>query len=159
IQDQIRFAIQSAAVILFVVDIHQEIMPLDQEVAELLRGRNDRVILVANKADTVGHEPVAGVFARLGFGEPPCVSALHARGTRTLLSEIAERVSRISETPSAPVMKLAIVGRQNVGKSTFINGLAQAPRVIVSETPGTTRDAIDVRFELDGRTILAIDTA
>src|SRR5262249_3184961 len=76
-----------------------------------------------------------------------------------LLGEIVRRLGQEAGRPPEPVMKLAIVGRQNVGKSTFINGLAQAPRVIVSETPGTTRDAIDVRFELDGRTILAIDTA
>ncbi len=159
IEQQIKMAIEMASLILFVVDVQQEITPLDREVAELLRGKNDRVLLIANKTDTPRLESAAGVLQRLGFGEPMCVSALHARETRSLLDEIVRRLDREAGPPPEPVMKLAIVGRQNVGKSTFINGLAQAPRVIVSEVPGTTRDAIDVRFELDGKTFLAIDTA
>ncbi len=160
IQEQIKLAIRDAKLILFVVDVHEEITPLDREVAGLLRGKNDRVIVVANKADMTAHDRLAGVLTRLGFGEARCVSALHSRNTRVLISEIVERIGEDDdERPDDPVMRLAIVGRQNVGKSTFINGLAQAPRVIVSEVPGTTRDAIDVRFEMDGRTFMAIDTA
>lgn len=159
IQQQIELAIREAQLILFVVDVHEEMTPLDREVANLLRGKNERVILVANKADMAAHDRLAGVLERLGFGEARCVSALHGRNTRLLMTEVVERLGKVETRPDDPVMKLAIVGRQNVGKSTFINGLAQAPRVIVSEVPGTTRDAIDVRFEMDGRTFLAIDTA
>lgn len=159
IEAQIRLAIDGASLILFVVDVQGDITPLDQRVAEMLRGRNDRVMLIVNKADTIRHESAAGVFARLGFGEPHPVSALHGRGTKGLLELIVGRIGRDRSPPDEPVMKLAIVGRQNVGKSTFINSLAQQPRVIVSEVPGTTRDSIDVRFEIDGREFLAIDTA
>ncbi|MFO0974656.1 MAG: ribosome biogenesis GTPase Der [Phycisphaerae bacterium] len=159
IERQIGLAVESASLILFVVDLHAEITPLDQAVARLLRGRNERVWLIANKTDTPQHESGAALFARLGFGPPRAVSALHARGIKQLLSDLAERLGKAAELPGEPVLKIAILGRQNVGKSSFINGLAQAPRVIVSEIPGTTRDSIDVRFEMDGRTLMAIDTA
>lgn len=160
IEQQINLAITSADLILFVVDLHADIAPLDRAVADLLRGRNDRVWLLVNKSDTARHDSAAEVFTRLGFGEPRAVSALHARGIRQLLSDLAAHVRELgNDAPGEPLMKLAIVGRQNVGKSTFINSLAQQPRVIVSEVPGTTRDSIDVRFEIDGRELLAIDTA
>lgn len=159
VEQQIRYAVESASLVLFVVDLQAELTRLDQQVAEFLRPRTDHVLLVANKADTLQHEREAGRLIRLGFGDPRCVSALHGRETRSLLEEIAARVGVRGAAPNDPVLKLAIVGRQNVGKSTFINGLARAPRVIVSETPGTTRDAIDVRIEHQGRTLLLIDTA
>lgn len=159
VEAQIGYAVQSAAIILFVVDIHDEITPLDQEVARLLRQRADAVMVVANKADVSQHESAAGGLVRLGYGEALCVSALHGRGLGALKETIVERIGRSKAPPAEPVMKLAIVGRQNVGKSTFINGLAEEERVIVSEVPGTTRDSIDVRFVRDGRTFLAIDTA
>jgi GTP-binding protein len=160
VEEQIRLAIADASLILFVVDVQEEVTPLDREVAELLRGVRVPVQLVANKADIEQHEHRAGVLVRLGFGEPLCVSALHARHRRDLLEAILQRIG--DEAPREipePVMKVALVGRRNVGKSTFINALAGEERVIVSEVPGTTRDSIDVRFEVDGRTFMAIDTA
>ncbi|RIK68589.1 MAG: ribosome biogenesis GTPase Der [Planctomycetota bacterium] len=160
VEQQIHFALSAADLVLFVVDIQQEITPLDQEVAELLRGVRKPVQLVANKADTERHKYAAGVLTALGFGEPICVAALHARGRRDLLELIVRRLGEgVGEDMPDPVMKVALVGRRNVGKSTFINELAGQERVIVSEVPGTTRDSIDVRFELDGRTFMAIDTA
>lgn len=160
VEQQIQFAISGASLILFVVDIREEITPLDQEVAQLLRGVEVPVQLVANKADVDQHTTTAGIFTALGFGEPICISALHGRGRREMLELVVKRLGDTAplEAPD-PVMKITLVGRRNVGKSTFINALAGQERVIVSEVPGTTRDSVDVRFEMDGRTFMAIDTA
>ncbi len=160
VEQQIRFAIAGASVILFVVDVREEITPLDQEVARLLRGVSAPVQLVANKADAPQHEDQAGTLAALGFGAPICVSALHGRRRRELLERVVAMLGEEAHTEAPdPVMKVTLVGRRNVGKSTFINTLAGQERVIVSEVPGTTRDAVDVRFQIDGRELLAIDTA
>lgn len=159
VERQIGFAIQRAALILFVVDVRAGIVPLDMDVAKLLRPHADRVILVANKVDDIGKEPEAAEFLRLGYGEPLMVSALHNSGRSELLETIVERVGKGSEAPADPIMHVAVIGRQNTGKSTFINALAGEEHVIVSEVPGTTRDAVDLRFEQAGRTFVAIDTA
>lgn len=160
VEDQIRYAIAGASLILFVVDLMEEITPLDEEVARLLRGINPPVQLVANKADSSIQEQQAGTLVSLGFGDPVNISALHGHHRRVLLERILELLGDevASEAPD-PVMKVALVGRRNVGKSTFINSLAGRERVIVSEVPGTTRDSVDVRFERAGRTFVAIDTA
>jgi GTP-binding protein len=161
VEHQIRLAIESAAVIVFVVDVRDGIVPLDQEVADRLRSVQKPVLLVANKADTefLGHQ--AGEFYKLGYGQPLVVSAEQKLGKAELLEAIRAKLPPESDEvpPTEVALKLAIVGRRNVGKSTFINSLAEAERVIVSEVPGTTRDSIDVRFERDGKTFLAIDTA
>jgi len=160
VEGQIRQAIASANLILFVVDLLAEITPLDQTVADLLRSVDVPVQLVANKADTDQQENYAGTFEALGFGTPLCVSALHGHHRRDLLDTILERLGPDADNePPRTVMKVALVGRRNVGKSTFINALAGDERVIVSEVPGTTRDAVDVRFAIDGREFIAIDTA
>ncbi len=160
VEQQIRYAIATASLILFVVDIRQEVTPLDQEVAQLLRTVDVPVRVVANKADADQHDQHVGVFASLGFGEPICVSALHARNRYALLELIEDAIGESAwEVAANAVMKVALAGRRNVGKSTFVNALAGQERVIVSEVPGTTRDSIDVRFEVDGRAFLAIDTA
>jgi GTP-binding protein len=163
VEKQIRLAIDQASVILFVVDVRAGLVPLDAEVAERLRSVDKPVLLVANKCDTPELEPHAAEFHRLGFGEPLKVSAHQGRGRQELFRQILERLpaAQGADVPrSAEVaMKLAIVGRRNTGKSTFINCLAQSERMIVSEVPGTTRDSVDVRFERDGKAFLAIDTA
>lgn len=160
VEGQIDLAIAKADLILFVVDIREGIVPLDQKVAELLRKRKGRVRLVANKADGAALEHQAHEFVRLGFGEPICVSALHSRNRMGLQEHIVAETSHIDAIkPEESVMTFAVVGKQNVGKSTFINCLTGEERVIVSEVAGTTRDAVDVRFEKDGRTFVAIDTA
>jgi GTPase len=160
VEDQIHYAIACADAIVFVVDIREGITPLDQKVGELLRHTGKPVILVANKTDDQIHEREAGALIRLGFGEPLCVSALHARGREALLARILETLGPgAEERPTAPQMKLAIVGKRNAGKSTLVNALAGEERMIVSEIPGTTRDAVDVHFEKDGRQFIAIDTA
>lgn len=160
IESQINLAIERSHLVLFLVDVQASITPLDRQIAELLRKRNLPVLLAANKADTPREEEQAGEFFKLGFDEPICVSALHGRGLKELWKRIQDEISHIEIVrPAEAVMKLAVVGRRNVGKSTFINSLAGEERMIVSEVPGTTRDAVDVRFERDGRCFVAIDTA
>jgi GTP-binding protein len=162
VEKQIQTAIEAAHVLLFVVDARAGVMPLDEEVAQRLRGVGKPVILVANKCDTPELEPHALDFYRLGHDPVVPVSAQQNRGRGRLLALIDERLPREvpGEAPPAEVaMKLAIVGRRNTGKSTFINCLAQSERMIVSEVPGTTRDSVDVHFERDGKTFIAIDTA
>jgi len=161
IERQIEFAIEQAHLILFVVDVRNGLTALDQQVAKRLRYVNKPIICVANKCDEPNFDAQANEFYKLGRGKLVCVSALQNRNKPELLRMIVERMPADLEVERPPQaeMKLAIVGRRNVGKSTFINALAQAERVIVSEVPGTTRDAVDVRFQLDGKTFIAIDTA
>jgi GTP-binding protein len=163
IEDQINTAIDSAAVILFVVDTREGMLPLDQDVARRLRLVNKPILLLANKTDDERMDPQAEEFYRLGTGKPIKISTLQNRNRAYLLNTIVSKLppaleSEAAEGAEVPEMKVAIVGRRNVGKSTFINTLAGAPRMIVSEIPGTTRDSVDVRFELDGKPFIAIDT-
>jgi len=160
VESQINIAISQADVVMFVVDVREGILPLDRRVAELLRKRNLKVILVANKADAPKLDDMAGEFYSLGYGEPICVSALHGRNRGELVERVLQELKGLDTTePKEEVMKIAVVGKRNVGKSTFINSLVGQERMIVSEVPGTTRDAVDVRFEQDGRSFIAIDTA
>ncbi|MCA9229512.1 MAG: ribosome biogenesis GTPase Der [Planctomycetales bacterium] len=163
IEDQIQTAIDSAAVILLVVDIRDGLVPLDEEVAQRLRHLDIPVICIANKADVASFDHQAADFYRLGRGKIIPVSTTQNRNRAVLLNMILERLppqeTDEQATASAePEMRVAIVGRRNVGKSTFCNTLAEAERMIVSEVPGTTRDSVDIRFELDGKGFVAIDT-
>jgi GTP-binding protein len=161
VERQIETAIDQAHVLLFVVDVRDGLAPLDDEVARRLRYVTKPVLCVANKCDTPELEPQAAEFYKLGRGKLVCVSTLQNRGKKELLELIQERLPPPDElAPNLDVaMKLAIVGRRNTGKSTFINSLAHSERMIVSEVPGTTRDSVDVRFESDGKVFVAIDTA
>jgi GTP-binding protein len=160
VETQIQFAVASATLVLFIVDAHEGVTPLDRRVAELLRRQKVEVILVANKVDTPQDALLIAELNGLGFGEPIPISALHLRGRSELLEAVLDRIRPLAgERPPDPALKLAIVGKRNAGKSTFINCLAGEERVIVSEVPGTTRDSIDVRFEKDGQVYVAIDTA
>jgi GTP-binding protein len=157
---QIDTAINEAALVLLVVDIRDELMPLDEEVARRLRYLKTPVILVMNKADYPGLDQRGGEFYKLGRGKPIPVSTQQNRNRKALLKLIEENLPEADAgKPAEAAMKLAVVGRPNTGKSTFINTLANAERMIVSERPGTTRDSVDVQFELDGLPFLAIDTA
>jgi len=159
IEQQILRAIELADLVLFMVDIRDGVVPLDEKIAQLLRKNNLDVIGVANKADTAKMFPAAGEFSRLGFGEFLCISAKNNLNKAVLLDMVFDKLAHVeSSRPAEPVMKLAIVGKRNAGKSTLVNAIVGSERVIVSETPGTTRDAIDVRFEKDGKTIVVIDT-
>ncbi|HUR53575.1 MAG TPA: ribosome biogenesis GTPase Der, partial [Gemmataceae bacterium] len=161
VERQIQVAIDAAAVVVFVVDVRDGVVPLDEEVARRLRAIEKPVVFVANKADTEKIGQLAGEFFRLGYGGPVSVSADQKLGKNELFDAIVAKLPPdTGELPPADAaIMLAIVGRRNVGKSTFINALAESERVIVSEVPGTTRDSIDVRFERDGKTFIAIDTA
>jgi len=160
IEQQIQAAIDSASIILFVVDTRAGLTPADEEVARRLRYTNVPVICVANKTDTEAMAVEAEAFYK--FGRPLVrTSVLQNRGQEELLTAIYQKLPPAEDESGPPPeaeMKLAIVGRRNTGKSTFINTLAQAERMITSEVPGTTRDSVDVRFTLDGKTFLAIDT-
>ena len=161
IEHQIDVAMQSADIILFVVDTREGIVPLDEEVARRLRYVDKPTICVANKTDDATFDSAADDFRRLGRGKLVKVSTLQNRNRDELAELIVERLPDTTEEnakESDPEMKVAIVGRRNVGKSTFVNTLAKAERMIVSEVPGTTRDSVDVRFELDGKGFIAIDT-
>jgi GTP-binding protein len=161
IEEQIRAATEEADVILFTVDAQSGVTALDETIATMLRrsGQASKAMLVVNKVDGPSWEAHAFDAMRLGFGEPHMVSANNGAGLRRLREAIWERVGDAPAKPVPTEMKVAIVGRRNAGKSSFTNALAGEDRVIVSEIAGTTRDAIDVRFEVGGRTFVAIDTA
>jgi GTPase len=161
VEMQIEAAIDEADVILFVVDTRAGLVPLDEEVASRLRKVNKPILLVANKTDSPTMDANADEFLRLGRGWIVRVSVLQNRNKDELLDLIKQRLPSTTARPEeleAPSMKVAIVGRRNTGKSTFVNTLAHAERMIVSEVPGTTRDSVDVKFELDGQQFMAIDT-
>ena len=162
VEQQIQAAIDLADLILFVVDARDGLAPLDEYVAERLRKLRIPIILVANKCDGENQEYDSQEFHRFGWDVVP-VSAKQKRG-RVALMDAIEKALPVSaffddgKDVSEPEMKIAIVGRRNVGKSTFVNTLAQEERVIASPIPGTTRDCVDVRFEMDGKSFIAIDT-
>lgn len=162
VERQIRIAINEASVVLFTVDIKDGVVPLDEIVAERLRLVTSPVILVANKADDEKYESNATDFYRLGYGEPLIVSAEQRLNQFDLLDAIVEKLPEHDGQEKVSLetdLKVALVGKRNVGKSTMLNSWAETERVIVSEVAGTTRDSIDVRIERDGKAILAIDTA
>jgi GTP-binding protein len=159
VERQITLAIDQAAALLFVVDARAGVTPLDELVTARLRGLDKPVLCVANKCDTAELEPQTAEFFRLGIGAVQPVSAQQGRHRRELLEWVAAHLPGEGAVPPAAALKLAIVGRRNTGKSTFINAVAKTERVIVSEVPGTTRDSVDVRFDRDGKVYVAIDTA
>ncbi|MDA7933052.1 MAG: ribosome biogenesis GTPase Der [Mariniblastus sp.] len=162
IEAQIEIGIQGADLLMFVVDVRDGKVALDEKVTRRLRGLDKPVLIVANKCDGDNWELEANDFFSLGFGKPVCCSAKNNRHKKDLVAEIMKQLPTQEEVDKRetrrPEMKFALVGRRNVGKSTFVNSLVQSERMIVSEVAGTTRDSVDVRFELDGKTMVAIDT-
>ncbi len=162
IDAQIASGLTSAALIVFVVEVRSGLLPADREVARRVRATGAPVLLVANKADDPKYDLLAHDFDALGFCPPLIVSVRQNRNRDELVEEIVAHLPEAwpeeSEGAALPEMKLAIVGRRNVGKSTFTNALAHEERVITSPVAGTTRDSVDVRFEVDGHSFLAIDT-
>lgn len=156
---QIDVAINTADVILLVVDAQTGMMPLDQHVAERLRGVDVPVVLVVNKCDQQHQDILADEFRTLGRGHLVRASTTQNRNRDELIQLVVDRLPDASDEEVEDArMKITIVGRRNVGKSTFVNTLAEADRMIVSEVAGTTRDSVDVHFEMDGQTFIAIDT-
>ena len=181
VERQIAAGVAEADLILFVVDAQSGLMPLDHEVAQLLRssGGAAAVLLVANKVDGQSHEPAAFDAMQLGFGEPRVISAANSYNKHEFIDAVAAALyergfeddddqalppgdhddDETSDPRAATGPLIAIAGKRNAGKSTLVNALAGAQRVIVSEIEGTTRDSIDVRIEFEGRLFTAIDTA
>lgn len=180
VQDQARVAIEEADLVLFVVDAHAGLAPLDHEVADRLRRADAPVILVVNKADNPRREAEGAEFFALGFEPTITISAQHGRNTGDLADLIVEglppkgeaeaevergpdelteeQLAELAETELGPP-RVAIVGRPNTGKSTFVNRVLGEERMIVSSVPGTTRDPIDTTIQLDGQEIVLVDTA
>ncbi|MFC2020896.1 ribosome biogenesis GTPase Der [Chloroflexota bacterium] len=160
VKEQVEIAITDADVIIFLVDVKDGVTPLDLEIADMLRQTSKPVLLVVNKADNAKLEAEAVEFYELGMGEPLVISAYHGRGTVDLLDSIINRLPAAPPGKSEPeAMKVAIVGRPNVGKSMLLNALLGEERVLVDDTPGTTRDAIDTVFDFQEQSVLIIDTA
>jgi GTP-binding protein len=159
VQVQARRALADAQLAVLVVDARAGLRPGDEDLARELRGSPVPVIVAANKIDDVRSEPDAAEFYKLGLGDPVAVSATQGLGTGDLLDRIAERLDGAPAEPDADAVRLAVIGRPNVGKSSLVNSFMGEERVIVSERPGTTRDAIDTRLEVDGRPLVLVDTA
>ena len=160
VADQARRAIAEADLVLFVVDTRNGITPGDEELAAILRRSRKPIFLLANKIDEPGREAEAFEFHRLGLGDPIPVSAIHGHGTGDLLDAIVARLPG-SGPPEVgeEAIRVAILGRPNVGKSSLLNALLGEERVIVSEQPGTTRDAIDTVLRRGDQTFVLVDTA
>jgi GTP-binding protein len=157
---QAGVAIDEADVIVMVVDVRDGVMPVDEDIANRLRRSGKPVVLAANKGDNKAQMEDAVVFHALALGDPVPVSAERGLGTGDLLDGIDARLPPPVEAPAdEDVTRLAIVGRPNVGKSSIVNSLLGEDRVVVSEIPGTTRDAIDTDMKFHGHTITLIDTA
>jgi GTP-binding protein len=162
IAEQARGAIADADLVLFLVDAQAGITPGDEELAEILRVAHKPVLLVANKIDDPGRDSLALEFHRLGLGDPFPLSAMHGHNTGDLLDVIVERLQEVGSERAdvgEEAIRVAILGRPNVGKSSLYNALLGVERTIVSEVPGTTRDSIDTVLERDGRTFVLVDTA
>jgi GTP-binding protein len=162
IADQAREAVAEADLVLFVLDAQTGITPGDEEVAQILRASRKPVLVLANKIDDPGQEALALELHRLGLGDPISISSLHGHGAGDLLDEIVAHLeAHGASRPELPedAIRVAILGRPNVGKSSLVNALLGRERVIVSEIPGTTRDAIDTVLVRDGRTFVLVDTA
>src|SRR3989441_5949361 len=163
VADQAREAVAEADLVLFVVDAQIGITPGDEEVAQILRESHKPVLVIANKIDDPRQEALALELHRLGLGDPIPISGLHGHGTGDLLDEILDylEVHGKGGAPELPeeAIRVAILGRPNVGKSSLVNKLLGRERVIVSEIPGTTRDSIDTVLERGDRTFVLVDTA
>jgi GTP-binding protein len=159
IREQAEVAIQEADAVVFVVDATADIHPLDKSLAEILRSANKKVILVVNKVDSDHRESLVGSFYKLGFGEPITLSALGGRNIGNFLDELTKDFP-LEETESADTqLKIAIIGKPNVGKSSLVNALLGKTRTIVTPIAGTTRDSIDSILKYKGEDIVLIDTA
>ena len=161
IQDQAREALADAEVALLVVDARAGLRPGDAEIADILRRGRVPVVVAANKIDAPGDLALAHEFHGLGLGDPMPVSAAQGLGTGDLLDRLVELLPEGGEEPEEDdeLVRLAVIGRPNVGKSSLVNAFLGRDRVIVSEVAGTTRDAIDTPIEVDGRPMLLVDTA
>jgi GTP-binding protein len=159
IRAQVEQALREASLILFVTDAITGVTAADEEVADLLRRTSKPVLLLANKAENREREEAAVALYELGLGEPIPVSAHHGNGVADVLDMVVESLPPVEAGEAPAALRLAIVGRPNVGKSSLVNAILGEERVIVSEVPGTTRDAIDTPFVYRGERLVLVDTA
>ena len=162
IVEQAKAAVGEADLVLLVIDARAGVMPGDEELAAILRASRKPVLVLANKIDDPSQEHLALEAHRLGLGDPVALSGMHGHRTGDLLDEIVARLEDVGESRSVvgdEAIRVAILGRPNVGKSSLFNKLIGAERTIVSEVPGTTRDAIDTVLERDGTVFQLVDTA
>lgn len=162
VRAQAELAIEEADLIIFMVDARSGITAADEELTDLLRRTHKPVILAANKADNKARRQDAVEFYSLGLGEPFTISSTQGTGTGDLLDRIVEELPSLEETADIEdedIPRIAIIGRPNVGKSSLLNAILGVQRAIVSDVPGTTRDAIDTQMEFQNRKLILIDTA
>ena len=159
IRKQVVSALEEASVVLFMVDVAEGLHDMDKDFANVLRTINKPIFIVANKADNSQRTFLTGEFYKLGFENILPVSSINGSGTGELLDMITENFEDDYEDPEEGLPKIAIMGRPNVGKSSFLNVLLGAERSIVTEIAGTTRDAINTRYNLFGKDLILIDTA
>ena len=160
VRDQIQVAIEGADVVVMLADVTAGVTAPDEDVARVLRLSGRQVVLAVNKTDNELREADAAEFYRLGLGEPTPVSAYHNRGVDDLMARVLDLLPAGEAMPDPEAdFRLAIVGRTNVGKSMLLNSILGEDRAIVSDVPGTTRDALDTLVTVDGRTVHLIDTA
>ena len=159
VRRQAEAAIDEADVVMFLVDAQTGVLPVEHDVADLLRRSGKPVLLVANKADSWRGEAQSAEFYELGLGTPLTVSAIQGIGTGDLLDAVVELLPVHEDEPESADPRVAIVGRPNVGKSSLLNTLVGAERAVVSDIPGTTRDSIDTTLDFDDRRVVLVDTA
>lgn len=159
IRKQVMAAIEEAQVLVFVVDGKAGPHPMDERIAELLRATERPVVLVVNKMDRLPEDLGHHEFWALGLGEPLPVSSLSGKGSGDILDAIVARLPESPEPPPDDALHVAVIGKPNVGKSSFVNRLLGEERMVVSDIAGTTRDSVDTPFRYHGRTIVFIDTA
>lgn len=161
--EQALMAIEEADAVLFMVDCRAGLTPVDAEIAQKLRSYNKTLFVVANKMDGLSHDVVIAPFYELGLGEVHGIAAAHGRGVNHLMQEVVDSFPaeplETDENDTAKGVKIAVVGRPNVGKSTLVNRLLGEERVVVFDMPGTTRDSIYINYERQGQTYTLIDTA
>ena len=159
IRAQAEIAIEEADAIVFLTDGRDGVTSADRDVAQVLRRSGRPVVVAVNKADNEARRQAAVDFYELGLGDPYPISALHGTGTGDLLDAVVALIPPAAEEPEVDAVRVAIVGRPNVGKSSLLNALLGEERAIVSPIPGTTRDAIDTALAYDGRDVILVDTA
>lgn len=159
VKKQTDIAIYEADILVMLCDVTSGITPLDQEIASILRKANKKTILAVNKVDAQALESGAFEFYSLGLGKPSPISAIHGRGMDELLRSITDEIAFVGVEKQKEAIKIAITGRPNVGKSSFLNCILKQERAIVDEHPGTTRDSIDTYFEKENLAYILIDTA
>lgn len=160
IREQAKAAIDTADVIIFVTDLRSGVTAQDNEVADMLRRSHRPVVLCVNKVDAVGEiPPEVYEFYNLGLGDPFPVSSVHGHGTGDMLDHVVELLPKQGADDEPDAIRVAVIGKPNAGKSSLVNQIAGEPRMLVSDVPGTTRDAVDTRIENECGTFIFVDTA